>query len=80
MLYNCKEAETMFSMREVATAVGVKTHQIAYAHLEGYLPEVQRVLGHRVYTETDLEMVRTYFQTRPKTGRGISSREQGGAR
>jgi DNA-binding transcriptional MerR regulator len=70
----------MLSMREVAAAVGVKTHQIAYAHLEGYLPEVQRVLGHRVYTETDLEMVRAYFQARPKTGRGISSRGQGGAR
>ena len=70
----------MFSMREVAAAVGVKTHQIAYAHLEGYLPEVQRVLGHRVYTETDLEMVRTYFQTRAKSGRGISSRGQGGSR
>jgi DNA-binding transcriptional MerR regulator len=70
----------MFSMRQIAAAVGVKTHQIAYAHLEGYLPEVQRVLGHRVYTETDLEMVRAYFQARPKTGRGISSSRQEGAR
>jgi len=67
----------MFSMREVAAMVGVKTHQIAYAHLEGYLPEVQRILGHRVYTQTDLEMVRTYFLTRAKTGRGI---KEGGAR
>jgi DNA-binding transcriptional MerR regulator len=70
----------MFSMRQIAAAVGVKTHQIAYAHLEGYLPEVQRILGHRVYTETDLEMVRAYFQGRPRTGRGISSSRQGGAR
>jgi DNA-binding transcriptional MerR regulator len=64
----------MFSMREVAARVGVKTHQIAYAHLSGYLPEVQRVLGHRVYTDTDLEMVRAYFEARPKTGRGLSTR------
>ena len=70
----------MYSMREVAARIGVKSHQIAYAHLEGYLPEVQRVLGHRVYTETDLEMVRVYFQTRAKSGRGISPRGQGGAR
>ena len=73
----------MFSMRQIAAMVGVKTHQIAYAHLEGYLPEVQRVLGHRVYTETDLEMVRTYFQTRAKSGRGMKNRKpssgQGGA-
>src|SRR5947208_770613 len=80
LLYNCKEAATMFSMREIAVAVGVKTHQIAYAHLEGYLPEVQRVFGHRVYTETDLEMVRAYFAARPKAGRGISTGGQGGVR
>ena len=66
----------MYSMREVATRVGVKTHQIAYAHLSGYLPEVQRVIGHRVYTETDLEMVRAYFEARSKTGRGISTRKR----
>jgi DNA-binding transcriptional MerR regulator len=69
----------MYSMREVAARVGVKTHQIAYAHLSGYLPEVQRVLGHRVYTETDLEMVRAYFEARPKTGRGISTRRPANA-
>jgi DNA-binding transcriptional MerR regulator len=75
----------MFSMRQIASMVGVKTHQIAYAHLEGYLPEVQRVLGHRVYTETDLEMVRAYFQARSETGQRMKNRKvkeetPGGAR
>lgn len=58
----------MFSISEVARRIGVKRHRITYAHQMGYLPEVPRFQGARVYTEDDVRVVREYF--RSKGGKG----------
>ena len=51
----------MFSISEVARRIGVKRFHISYAHQMGYLPDVGRFQGARVYTEEDVKMVEAYF-------------------
>jgi DNA-binding transcriptional MerR regulator len=54
----------MYSISEVARRLGVKRFRISYAHQMGYLPEVARFQGARLYTEDDLRVVEAYFETK----------------
>ncbi len=58
----------MFSISEVSRRIGVKRHRITYAHQQGYLPEVARFQGSRVYTEDDVRAVEAYFRARAAEG------------
>ena len=59
-----------YSLKEVATIVGVKAHRIAYAISNGYLPEpVERVTNRRIFTTADLQTALVYFAKPSKTGR-----------
>jgi DNA-binding transcriptional MerR regulator len=51
----------MYSISEVARRIGVKRFHISYAHQMGYLPDVARFQGSRIYTEGDVKMVEAYF-------------------
>ena len=57
----------MFSISEVSRRIGVKRHRITYAHQQGYLPEVARFQGARLYTEDDVR-VEAYFRARAAEG------------
>jgi DNA-binding transcriptional MerR regulator len=54
----------MYSISEVAQRIGVKRFRISYAHQMGYLPEVARFHGARLYTEDDLRLVEAYFEAK----------------
>lgn len=56
----------MFSISEVALRIGIKRHRISYAHQMGYLPEVARFQGARLYTEDDVRVVEEYFRPKGK--------------
>ena len=59
-----------YSLKEVATIVGVKAHRIAYAISNGYLPEpAERVTNRRIFTTADLQTALVYFSKPSKTGR-----------
>lgn len=52
----------LFSITDCAKELGVKEHQIAYAHRAKHLAEpALRVHGKRVYTEADLRAMADYF-------------------
>lgn len=53
----------MFSMSQVAAAVGVASYRIKYALETGALKEPQRLAGRRCFQLEDVEMVRRYFGT-----------------
>lgn len=54
----------MYSIGEVARRLGVKRFRISYAHQIGYLPEVARFQGTRLYTEDDLRVVEAYSEAK----------------
>jgi DNA-binding transcriptional MerR regulator len=54
----------MYSIGEVAQRIGVERFRISYAHQMGYLPEVARFQGARLYTEDDLRVVEAYFEAK----------------
>jgi hypothetical protein len=66
----------MFSISEVARRIGVKRFHISYAHQMGYLPEVARFQGSRIYTEEDVRKVEAYFLA--KAGRSKRCKGGGG--
>ena len=50
------------STGEVAATLGIKIHQIMYAHANGYLSEPDlRVAGKRVYGPEDIRRLAEYF-------------------
>lgn len=56
-----------YTMSEVAAVLGVRAHQIRYAHEKGRLAEPARVNNYRVYTPADVERARHYFEDRRRT-------------
>ena len=50
-----------YSIGEAARLLNVKQHKLTYAHVNGELPEPQRVFGRRAYTQTDIERAAEYF-------------------
>lgn len=62
--------QTHYSLKEVATIVGVKAHRIAYAISNGYLPEpAERVTNRRLFSTIDLQAALVYFAKPSNTGR-----------
>ncbi len=58
-----------YLLNQAAKKVGVRSYQIAYAITQGYLPEPElRVSHQRLFTEKDVERIRTYFTNRSKRG------------
>ena len=65
-----------YSLKEIATLVGVKPHRIEYALRNGYLKEpAERVSNRRAFSPTDLQAAMIYF-ARPAT-LGRPARKEG---
>jgi len=56
---------TVFSIGDVSKLLGIKQHRLAYAHVNGELPEPQRVFGRRAYSKRDIERAADYFGVTP---------------
>lgn len=50
-----------FSLSEVARRLAVMPYRITYLHATGKLPEPERFLGKRAYTEADIRGIATHF-------------------
>jgi len=55
----------LFSLSEVAKRLGVMPYRIAYLHTTGKLPEPERFLGKRAYSEADIRVIATHFGIEP---------------
>jgi len=54
--------QTFYSTGQLARMLGLRPHQIEYAHASGQLPEPEmRFLGKRVYSETDVARLSDFF-------------------
>ncbi len=60
----------LFSMSEVAAAVGVASYRIKYALEMGALEEPKRLAGRRCFQAEDVERVRRHFAAQGRAGRG----------
>jgi DNA-binding transcriptional MerR regulator len=50
-----------YSLSEVAAEVGVMPYQITYAITTGKIQEVQRFAGRRLFSESDLRLLKRHF-------------------
>ena len=59
-------------MSEVARRLGVMPYRIAYLHTTGKLPEPERFLGKRAYSEADVQFIAAHFgiETGEEPGKG----------
>jgi hypothetical protein len=63
--------QKLFLLREVASQIGVRPHQIDYAILSNYIPEPSMRLGNvRVWTSSEVKAAQEYFSKRSKTKKG----------
>ena len=59
--------KSQYILSEVAKIVGAKSHVVAYAISSGHLPEPSlRIAGKRVFSTSEVEAIKTYFQNRPR--------------
>jgi len=56
---------TVYSTGEAARLLNVKQHKLTYAHVNGELPEPNRVFGRRAYTLEDIKKAAEYFNVTP---------------
>lgn len=54
----------MYSISEVASANGIASHRIRYLLEKGVLKEPPRVNGRRVFSASDIELVRLLVERR----------------
>jgi len=57
-----------YVLRDVASLLALPYYKIYYAHYSGQVPEPRKVGKTRIYTETDLEMLRKHFAQKEKKG------------
>lgn len=59
----------LLTTTELAHLLGIRTYQLSYAHLQGFLTEPPRVAGRRVYGPAEVEQVRQYAELHGLGGR-----------
>ena len=52
----------LLTTTELARLLGIRTYQLSYAHLQGFVPEPPRVAGRRVYGPEEIEQVRRHVE------------------
>ena len=57
------------SMKEFAEQLKVPAWKIQFALVSGRLPEPQRLMNRRMFTDADIEIARNYFAIPVKPGR-----------
>jgi hypothetical protein len=62
--------QTQFILSEVAKIANAKPYAITYAITAGHLPDVAlRIAGKRIFSTKEVEVVKKYFENRPKTSK-----------
>ncbi len=59
----------LLTITELARHLNVRSFQLVYAHLQGFLPEPPRVAGKRIYGPAEVEQVRRHVERHGLAGR-----------